>query len=193
MFRQIRRTFFILLMCITLGLSSAALAYEPVIADSTSIFYACMADLDHAYTESDQSYGNRFCKVFKDRSTYAGYGWDSAYTLTMKGQGDEFEGRLTSITYDAALERTFAPGETDQVLKDTYDIVLMAAGMQLSDSDSELLNSMYSSRRMWEVLQWYNYEYFDPSSLSGWIGGWNIWVDVAYGDNELHFWFCMSR
>ena len=193
MFRQIRRTLFILLVCISLGFTPAALAYEPVTADSTSMFYAYMSDRDYAYTESDQSYGNMFCKVIKDRATYAGYGWDSAYTLIFEGQGDEFEGRLTSITYDAALERTFAPGKTDPVLRDAYETVLIAAGMQLSDSDSSLLSSMYSAGRMWQVLQRYSDEDFNPSSLSGRIGEWNIDVDVAYGDNEMHFWFSMSR
>ena len=193
MFRRIRRALFILLMCVCLGLTPAALAYEPVIADSTSMFYAYMGDRGYAYSESDQSDGNMFCKVFKDCATYAGYGCDSAYTLIIEGQGDEFEGRLTSITYDAALERTFAPGKTDQVLKDAYETVLIAAGMQLSESDSSRLSSMYSAGRMWQVLQRYAYEDFNPSSLSGRIGEWNIDVDVAYGDNEMHFWFTISR
>ena len=193
MFRRIRHTFFILLMCLILGITSSALAYDPTISSSTIMFYACMADYDFAYSQTDQSYGNNYCTVFKDRATYAGYGWDSAYTLVMEGQGNEEEGRMTSITYDAALERTFAPGKTDQVLKDAYETVLIAAGMQLSESDSSRLSSMYSAGRMWQVLQRYAYEDFNPSSLSGRIGEWNIDVDVAYGDNEMHFWFTISR
>ena len=193
-FREIRRIVAALVMCVCLGLAPAALAYDPVICDSTSIFYACMADMEHYFLQQDQSYGNNFCMVFKDRSTYAGYGWDSAYTLIMEGQGDEFEGRMTSITYDAALERTFAPGKTDKVLTDTYEIFLMAASMQFGDDgNSDRFISMYSPSRMWQVLGRYDREDFNPSQLSARIGGWNIEVDVAYGDNEIHFYFYMSR
>ena len=193
MFRRIRHTFFILLMCVILGITSAALAYEPVIGDSTGMFYACMADLDYKYTQTNQSYGNTFSVAFKDRSTYAGYGWDSAYTLIMEGQGDEYEGRMTSIRYDAALQRTFAPGQTDQVLTNAYEIFLIAAGNQFVGSDYDLFLSRYDSSRMWQVLQRWDKSDFNPSSLSSRIGGWDIYVDVAYGDNEMHFYFYMSR
>lgn len=193
MFRRIRHTFFILLMCLILGMTSSALAYEPTISSSTIMFYACMADYDYAYSQTDQSYGNNYCTVFKDRATYAGYGWDSAYTLVMEGQGNEEEGRMTSITYDAALERTFAPGKTDRVLSNVYEFFLAAAGGQFSDSDCDLFCSRYSSSRMWQVLQRYSYGDLDTSSLSSRIGGWNIYVDVAYGDNEMHFYFYMNR
>ena len=46
---------------------------------------------------------------------------------------------------------------------------------------------------MWQVLQRYSYGDLDTSSLSSRIGGWNIYVDVAYGDNEMHFYFYMNR
>ena len=108
-------------------------------------------------------------------------------------KGDEYEGRMTSIRYDAALQRTFAPGQTDQVLTNAYEIFLIAAGNQFVGSDYDLFLSRYDSSRMWQVLQRWDKSDFNPSSLSSRIGGWNIDVDVAYGENEMHFYFYMSR
>ena len=181
-------------LCACLGPAPATASYEPYICDATAIFYACMADLEHEFTQLDESDGTHFCKAFRDRSTYAGYGWDAAYTLILEGEGDEYEGRMTALTYDAALERTFAQGKTDPVLKDAYEIFLAAAATQFSDSsDADRFESLYGSSRMWQVLGRAWSEDFDPSQLSARIGGWNIDVDVAYGDNEMHFYFFMSR
>lgn len=183
----------VMLLCVCLGLAPANAAYEPVIGDSTSMFYAWMDDMGHSYSTTNYSSGSDFCKVFQDRATYAGYGWGSAYTLTIEGTGSEYEGRLTSITYDAALDRTFKPGQTDRVLTDAYEAVMAAAEAQLSDSGSASFRNQYSRNRMWQVLSRALYEDFNPSQLSSRIDGWNFEVDVAYGDNEMHFYFYMTR
>ena len=193
MMKKRQYSLLILLMCICLGLAPAALAYEPVICDTTTVFYAYMADLDYAFSTLDNSTGNSFCKTFKDCATDAGSGWDAAYTLTLEGTGDELEGRMTSMTYDAALGRTFAPGKTDRVLEKAYEAFLSAAGMQLSDSDSRRFSDMYSSSRMWQVLGRAMDEDFNPGVLSARFGDWEIYIDVAYGDNEMHFFFYMTR
>ena len=194
-FGRMMRAAAALVLCVCLGAVPAALAGEPAIVDSMAIFCANMTMLGHDYSEGHQSYGNNVCMVLKDRSTYAGYGWDAAYTLIFEGTGDEFDGRMTSMTYDAALERTFAPGKTDSVLKDAYEMFIWAAGMQLDETngDRDRFESLYSPSRMWLVLGRAMNADFDPSQLSARIGGWDIYVDVAYGENEMHFYFYMSR
>ena len=189
---QVKHSGFILLMCAILCMVSVAHAlYEPVISDSTVMFYAFMDDYGYAYSVWDNSSGGYFCKTFKDRATYAGYGWDSAYTLTVEGYGSEYEGRMTEITYDAALERTFAPGKTDAVLQTAYEAFLAAAGSQFNDSTQ--FDNRYSRSRMWQAMQTAVSGYFDPAQLSARIEGWDIVVDVMYGENEMHFYFRMSR
>ena len=186
-----KRICLILLVCAVLGTAAAARAYNPVIGDSTTMFYAFMDDYGHSYTEWDDSSGDTFCKTFKDNATYAGYGWDAAYTLTMQGRGSEYEGRMTEISYDAALERTFAPGKTDIVLQHAYEAFLAAAGSQFNDSRQ--FESLYGASRVWPLLQQGLTGDLDHSRLSASLEGWDINMTLVYGENEMHFYFIMYR
>ena len=188
---QTKRICLILLVCALLGTAVAARAYSPVIGDSTTMFYAIMGDYGCSYTELDDSSGDYFCKIFTDNATYPGYGWSTAYTLTVTGQGSEYEGRMTGIAYNAALERTFAPGKTDPVLQHAYEALIAAAGAQFSDSRQ--FDSLYSPGRIWPMLNQVVSGELDDSALSASIEGWQISVGVAYGENEMHFFFNMDR
>ncbi len=194
MFIKKKRLFIVLaFLAICLLMSESALAVT--LEDMEERFLQSMRRQGYSPFEILDYRKDSYFITIQDRAANAPYdstGWNYGYSFSMEGDGPRM-GQAVTIEYNAALDRSLNPSSSRKEFAAAYKSFLEAAGMQFSGRDRERFNSKYAPSRVWQVLSRAMYADYNPYQLSEKIGDWEISVDVAYGENEMHFFFYMSQ